>query len=152
MDRGGRPANWLRGPTQSPGSTGSRSQAKSLSHTCLHQAFPLRGLQPKGETDPTGISPVLAARAPGRKAIQSGCRTLSMPASASGVTWPESPPVKKREMAPILTYSGCLPAGLEKETAMFCQDLASRRLPGSSSRVNGFLWQGPWGMSEAAVG
>lgn len=36
---------------------------------------------------------------------------------------------------------------------MFCQDLASRRLPGSSSRVNGFLWQGPWGMSrEAAVG
>lgn len=119
--------------------------------------LPVRGTSLKRPTTqerdgPTGTSPILAARAPGRKAIQSGCRTLSMPATASGVTWPESPPVKKRETAPILTYSGCLPAGPEKETAMFCQDLASRRLPGSSSTVNGFLWQGPWGMSEAAVG
>lgn len=134
-----------RKPVQSPKPAGPRYPAKCLSQTCLQQALPLKCPQPMGELGPH-TSPILAARGAGRKAVQSGCCTLSAAASASGVTWPAFPAERRKEKADsILTRSNCLPAAWEREMASFCQNSAFWRLLGSSSRGEWLLLAGPVG-------
>ena len=152
VDRGGRPVNWLRGPIQSPGSTESRSQAESLSHTCLYRALPLRGPQPRGEAGPQAHLPswlpeLLAGKPSRVDAAHSACQHL--PVVWPGLNLPQWRKERWPLSSPILAVFLQAQRGQLPCSARILPPGGSQDLPpgwmASSGRAHGACRRLPWG-------